>query len=474
MGESTLRLGLAALGAAGLLAASGTAYAQAPKAPAQQVTFAKDVAPIFQAKCQSCHEPGSIAPMSLVTFREARPWAKSIKSRVETRQMPPWHIDRSVGVQKFKNDMSLTDEQIATIVRWVDQGAPEGNPADFTAKPVAKGLYWQGERDGYGAPDLVITAPLQTMPAVHQDVWWRPVQDIPITEPRWVRMVEIRPANLAGRKVLHHSIAYHVLNPDNTAAVNTGIGVGGRALSLSGNATTPTAAELVNRRPQLMEWAIGKGYDRFMDGTGKLIMPGEKISWDQHIHASGEEITSASEIALWFYPKGQEPTKRSYLVGFTGLKNGTAGLDIPPNSIAYTEGYNVLKENTLITNFQPHFHLRGKAMMVEAILPDGRSEVVSYVKDFNFNWMTNYIYEEDASPVYPKGTIIHVTAYYDNTRANKSNPDPDQWVGYGDRTVDEMAHAWMNVVYLSDQEYTELVAQRKAQKAQATDARERQ
>ena len=118
-----------------------------------------------------------------------------------------------------------------------------------------------------------------------------------------------------------------------------------------------------------MEWAIGKGYDRFMDGTGKLIMPGEKISWDQHIHAAGEEITSASEIGLWLYPKGQEPTKRSYLVGFTGLKNGTAGLDIPPNSIAYTEGFTVLKENTIITNFQPHFHLRGKAMQVEAILP---------------------------------------------------------------------------------------------------------
>jgi len=221
-GESTLRLGLAALGAAGLLAAPATAYAQVPNAPAQQVTFATDVAPIFQAKCQSCHEPGSIAPMSLVTFREARPWAKSIKSRVETRQMPPWHIDRSVGVQKFKNDMSLTDAQIATIVRWVDQGAPEGNPADFTAKPVAKGLYW-----------------------------------------RWVRMVEIRPANLAGRKVLHHSIAYHVLNPDNTAAVNTGIGVGGRALSLSGNATTPTAAAHTHRaRGRWIQRALrGEGHD---------------------------------------------------------------------------------------------------------------------------------------------------------------------------------------------------------------------
>ncbi len=448
-----LRLGTAALAAVGLFAAPGTATAAPPE---RTLTFSKDVAPIFQAKCQSCHEPGSIAPMSLVTFREARPWAKSIKSRVATRQMPPWHIDRSVGVQKFKNDMSLTDAEIDTIVSWVDQGAPEGNPADFTAKPVTKGLYWQGQRDGYGPPDIVVTAPMQTMPAVHQDEWWRPVSEIPITEPRWVKMVEIRPANLEGRKILHHSIAYHILNPDNVAAVNTGI-------IRPGQPAAASAADLINRRPQLMEWAIGKGYDRFMDGTGKLIMPGEKISWDQHIHASGEAITSASEIGLWLYPKGEVPAKRSYLIGFTGLKNGTAALDIPPNSIAYTEGFTVLKENTIITNFQPHFHLRGKAMQVEAILPDGRTEVISYVSDFNFNWMTNYIYEDDASPVFPKGTIVHVTAYYDNTKANKSNPDPDQWVGYGDRTVDEMAHAWMNVVYLSDAEYVERVAKKKAQ-----------
>ncbi|MEZ5416109.1 MAG: cytochrome c [Vicinamibacterales bacterium] len=468
MRGSTVRLGLAAIAAAGVLAHAGAAQAAAPARP----TFSKDVAPIFQAKCQSCHEPGSIAPMSLVTFKDSRPWARSIKSRVESRQMPPWHIDRSVGVRHFKNDMSLTDDQIATIVAWVDQGAPEGDPADFKPKPVAQGLYWQAERDGYGPPDLVVRAPMQTMPAVHQDVWWRPLQEIPITEPRWVRMVEIRPANLEGRKILHHSIAYHVLSPDNVAAVNTGIAIGGRFASATGGTISP--ADLVNRRPQLMEWAIGKGYDRFMDGTGKLIMPGEKISWDQHIHASGEEITSASEIGLWFYPKGQEPTKRSYLVGFTGLKNGTAGLDIPPNSVSYTEGYNLLKENTMITNFQPHFHLRGKAMMVEAILPDGSSEVVSYVKDFNFNWMTNYIYEEDAAPVYPKGTIIKVSAYYDNTKANKSNPDPDQWVGWGDRTVDEMAHAWMNVVYLSDAEYKAAVEKRKAQKAASSEARERQ
>ena len=451
-----LHIGAGAIALGAVLAIPGAASAQNAT---RQVTFNKDVSPILQAKCQNCHEPGSIGPMSLVTYQDARPWARSIKNRVSTRQMPPWHIDRSVGVQKFKNDMSLTDEQVDTIVAWVDGGALEGNPADFKAKPITKELFWQGERDGYGPPDIVVKAPEQTMPAVHQDVWWRPMSDIPVTEPRWVRMVEIRPTNIQGRKILHHSIAYQVLSPENTAAVNTGIG-SGRAISVSGSASA-AAADLANRRPQLMEWAIGKGYDRFLEGTGKLIMPGEKISWDQHVHAVGEEITAASELGIWLYPKGQEPTKRSYLVGFTGLNKGTEGLDIPPNSIAHTEGYSVLKENTIITNFQPHFHLRGKAMQVEAIFPDGHTQIISYVSNFNFNWMTNYIYADDAAPAFPKGTIIHVTAWYDNTKANKNNPDPDQWVGYGDRTVDEMAHAWMNVVYISDAEYQEWLAKHK-------------
>ena len=250
-----------------------------------------------------------------------------------------------------------------------------------------------------------------------------------------------------------------MLRPDNVQAVNTGTATGGfRAIS--------SPVDLVNRRPQIMEWAIGKGYDRFREGTGKLLMPGESISWDQHLHAVGEETVAGSELGLWFYPKGQEPTKRSYLIGFTGIDRSKM-LDIAPNSIAHTEGFTVLKENTLITNFQPHFHLRGKAMKVEAILPDGSRQVVSYVGNFNFNWMTNYIYDDDAAPVFPKGTVIQVSAFYDNTKANKNNPDPDQWVGYGDRTVDEMAHAWMNVVYLSDDEYKALVEERKTKAARA-------
>jgi hypothetical protein len=373
---------------------------------------------------------------------------------VMARQMPPWHIDPSVGVHEFKNDMSLSAAQIDTIVRWVDGGAVGGDPKDMPPpRPLVTTNEWQGVRDGFGPPDLVIRSDEYTMPARHQDVWWRPTSTIPISEPKWVRMVEIRPSSLKARKVVHHSIAYLVLN-DDPEAVNRGTATGAARVDDAVDA-------LVERRPQLMEWAIGKGYDLFRPDTGKLLLPGEKIAWDQHIHAApDEDIAGGSEIGLWFYPKGQEPKHRSYLVGFTGIDR-TKMLDIAPNSLGFTEGFTALKENALIENFQPHFHLRGKAMKVEAILPDGSRQVISYVSNFNFNWMTNYIYADNAAPVFPKGTIIHVSAWYDNTRANRSNPDPDQWVGYGERTVDEMAHAWMNVVYLSDAEYNELSQARK-------------
>jgi hypothetical protein len=136
-------------------------------------------------------------------------------------------------------------------------------------------------------------------------------------------------------------------------------------------------------------------------------------------------------------------------------------LDIPPNSIVQTQGFTVLKQAAWLENFQPHMHLRGKAMAVEAILPDGTTQIISYVANFNFNWMTNYIYADDAVPVLPRGTVIHVTAWYDNTNGNPNNPDADQWVGFGDRTVDEMGHAWMNVTYISDEEYAAWAAQHK-------------
>jgi hypothetical protein len=447
LGCRTIREAAWTLGA--LLSASGIATAAEPARP---VTFAKDVAPILQQKCQDCHQPGSIAPMSLRTFEETRPWAASIKDRVMRRQMPPWHIDKTVGVQKFKNDISLSDAQIDTIVRWVDAGAPQGDPKDMPPlKPVMTDNEWVAVRDGLGQPDLVIKAEPYTMAAHHQDVWWRPTSDIGLTEPRWVKAVEIRPRTLAGRRIVHHAVAY-LVQEDDPDSINQGI--------VTAAVNNGNRDDLLGARAQFMEWAIGKGYDLYRPGTGKLLLPGSKLSWDVHIHAVGEEISDGVEMGIWLYPKGEEPKHRTYLIPFTALK-GKSSLDIPPNSLVQNEGFSILKQAAILENFQPHMHLRGKAMEVEAILPDGTTRVISYVANFNFNWMTNYIYADDAAPLLPKGTIIHVVAWHDNTKANKFNPDSDQWVGYGDRTVDEMAHAWINVTYLTDEEYKTVVDQRK-------------
>jgi hypothetical protein len=411
--------------------------------PAGQPTFTQHIAPILQAKCQDCHRRGSLAPMSLESYQETRPWAKAIKERVVQRQMPPWHIDKTVGVQQFKNDISLTDEQIKTIARWVDSGAQLGDP-----KNMPPAIHWPGNNDWraaekLGQPDIIVKSEPYTMAAHHQDVWWRPISDIPVTEPRWVRAVEMRPGTLDGRRITHHAVAY--LAQDDPGGFDPG-GV----------------AEL-RGRAMLMEWAIGKGYDLYHPNTGKLLLPGSQISWDIHIHAVGQEIRDNVELGIWLYPKGQEPKYRTYLTAFQAVKGSPRNrqVDIPPNSIAENQNFTVLKQAAILENFQPHMHLRGKAMSVEAILPDGTTQVISYVGNFNFNWMTNYIYEEDAAPVLPKGTVIRVTAWYDNTRANPNNPDPDQWVGFGDRTVDEMGHAWMNVTYISDEEYSARAARRK-------------
>jgi hypothetical protein len=283
----------------------------------------------------------------------------------------------------------------------------------------------------FGQPDLVVKSEPYTMPAKGQDVWFRPLTQIPITEPRWVRAVEIRPSTPAGRKITHHAIAYlQQEEPGSRSGVMT--------------------------QGVLMEWAINKNYDIFRPNTGKLLLPGARVWWEMHYHAVGEEIRDNVELAIYLYPKGQEPKYRTYLTLFRGTPpaEGIMGvLDIPPNSVVQSEGYETLRAPARLENFQPHMHLRGKAMLMEAILPDGTKRTLSYVDHFNFNWMTNYIYSDNAAPVLPKGTVIHVVAWHDNTVNNKNNPDPDQWVGWGDRTVDEMAHAWVNVTYISEDDY---------------------
>src|ERR1041384_66907 len=415
-------------------------------------TFAKDIARIFQEKCEECHRKGTAAPMSLVSYQEVRPWAKAIRERVITRNMPPWHLDKTVGIQHFQNDRSLTDEQINLIVKWVDSGAPMGDTKDLpTPKQWPEDQGWVLAKQ-YGQPDLVLKSEDYTMPAQAQDAWFRPVTDVPLTEARWVRAVEMRPGTVKGRRIMHHVLAG--LIQEEPAA---------RPARASGDSDSSDNSNAGGAGPGLlMEWAIGKAYDVYRPNCGKLLLPGSRISWELHLHAVGEEIRDHAELAVYFYPKGEVPKYRTRLTLFGATANTGSRLDKPPNSIVVTQGYHVLAQPARLENFQPHMHLRGKAMAIEAILPNGMAQTLSYVDKFNFNWMNNYIYTQDAAPVLPKGTIIHVTAWHDNTTSNKNNPDPDQWVGWGDRTVDEMAHAWVNVTYITEEDYQVWLAKNKA------------
>jgi hypothetical protein len=404
--------------------------------------FTKDVAPILQDKCQACHRSGYMAPMALTTYEEARPWARSIKARVAARQM---HIDRTVGIQEFKNDRSLTDQQIDTIVRWVDAGAPKGDLKDMPPpKQFANDAVWGFAEQFGGPPDVIIKSPAYTTPPVALDAWYKPVVETGLTEPRWVRAVEIRPATIRGRKVTHHALARLQQNdPDiQPSADSAGAGL-------------------------FMEWAVGKQGEIMRPNSGKLMLPGSKIIFEVHYHAVGEEITDSVELGIYFYPKGQEPKYRQVLAALTSVAGGAQNIDIPPHGTFIGQNFHVMKQAGRVENFQPHMHLRGKAMSMEAILPNGTTQMLSYVNNFNFNWHNNYVYADAAAPLLPRGTILRITSWYDNTKANKNNPDPDQWVGFGDRTVDEMGHAWVNITYMSDEDYQAELAKKNAQ-ARAT------
>jgi mono/diheme cytochrome c family protein len=416
-------------------------HAEPPAPP----TFTKDVSRIFQQKCEACHRPNSIAPMSLVTYEDARPWARSIRMRVAGRQMPPWHLDKSVGIQHFENDRSLTEQEIDTIVRWVAAGSPKGDPADMPP-PVQ----WPSEeqwnfRQVYGEPDLVVRSPKYTVPAQAQDAWYKPETPTGLTEPRWVRAIEMRPSTVKGRRVTHHALAR--LRQDERAD---------EPAAAASNDDGDVGAGL------FMEWAVGKQGEMMRPNSGKLMLPGSKIVWDIHYHAVGEEITDNVEMAIYFYPKGQEPKYRQVLGLFHAIQGGSRGLDIPPNTLTVHQGVHVMRKAGRVENFQPHMHLRGKGMSMEAITPDGKTQVLSLVSNYSFNWHNNYIYAAEAAPILPKGTVLRFTSWHDNTKNNPNNPDPDQWVGWGDRTVDEMAHAWVNITYLSDDDYKAEIEKRKA------------
>jgi hypothetical protein len=400
----------------------------------QPITFTKDVAPILQKNCQVCHRPGAIAPMSLLTYDDVRPWARAIKEKVVGREMPPWYIDRNIGISEFKDDPSLSATDIATISKWVDAGAPMGNPADMPAPRDFSNLdQWH-----IGKPDVVVTMKKPyILPAHGPDNIVNILVDPGFTEDMYVMAVESKPADARSYKVVHHFTTNLVEDQDDDP-----IGL------------------------FFSEYALGKNGDVFPPNSGRLIKAGSKINFNLHLNTRGEETPVTVQLGFRVFPKGVVPK----YVAFTQHMGDTQDLDIPAGQISRHDGYFRLPQPALVASFQPHMHNRGKAMCMEAIYPDtatntarpgpARTETLSCVSNYQFGWHITYPYKDEVAPLLPAGTIIHITSWHDNTANNKYNPNPRNWVGYGQRSIDEMSFAWVTLTYLEANDYEQRVQAR--------------
>ena len=407
-------------------------------AQAQDITYSRDIAPILQEKCVTCHNPEGIGPMPLQSYQQVNPFAALIKDRTSKRIMPPWHIDTTTGIQEFKNDASLSDEQIATISSWVDSGAPEGNPAHLpTPIDIPSGSAWQ-LTEQLGPPDLIIKSTPFDVIANGQDQWWTP--DVPfegMEKDRWLRAAEFKPSYPLGKKVVHHGHA--VLVPEGE-----------------------------NRQVALARYGVGKSWEVYPDGTGMKVPANGHIAWNLHyfpVGAEGED--DVVEVGLWFYDEGFTPeleTAGEAMFRVDGLNGIARGQDIviPPHGYQVLQGTHVLDAPAVIHSYRPHLHMRGKVMTMEAIFPDGRKAVLSQVNKYNHNWQISYLYADDAKPLLPKGTVLQFTSVFDNTVNNPLNPDPEQWVVFGRRGVDEMSHAWVGITSMNEEQFAEAVTERRA------------
>ena len=464
-----------ALGFAGFLGLLlSTPAVTAQQTTAASPTFSKDVLPILQRSCQRCHRPGTGAPMSLLSYQEVRPWVRSMRSKVSNREMPPWHIDRSIG--EYLEDPSLSDQEIATIVSWIDAGAPQGNPADAPPAVAFKDV----DEWTYGEPDLIVEMQKGfVIPANGPDFTPNEVVNPGITEDRYVKWVQIIPT---AKRAVHHSHVY-VDMPE-------GADTSGLGLSMGSN----TGSEI-----DLIEYGTGNDADIFPDGTTKVIKAGSVFRFSSHYHPYGEETYDRQKVGIKFYPKGVVP---KYVVTSHRIRTGVgndwtlnretvedlllragykldidepamptgaiiaenplhsaAQLSIPPNTVVRHDRYWPLPQPALVISFQPHMHFRGTRMTLEAIHADGRREVLTDATHYEQNWQITYKYK--VPHLFPAGTILHTTSWHDNTAANKHNPDPTAWIGWGSRTMDEMGHGWTDIAFLTDEQYREELAARR-------------
>jgi len=445
MGRRGIKSALAAVAGIGLLVAGSPAISA--QQSGDEVTFTKDVARILQENCQSCHRDEGIGPMSLISYDQVRPWAPLIRDRVVNRIMPPWPIDKTIGIQDILNDQSLTDDEIRTIARWVDSGAPEGDPADMPALVEWPDYSdsWRYEEVFGRPPDVVIRSPSYMVQPTGMDQWpnlqgeWEGVETF-----RMAKAIEARPGNPETRYVFHH---------------------GG-----------PTVIGDNGQTTGLMNSPSGKIGEIWPEDAGKPIYPGNQVRFGMHYFPIGDEVDAVMEWGLWLYPEGEEPEFRTGEVQFRADQSTGAGgfmghsseiarrgdLLIPPYGQAMYRGVYVLDKPARIHSVRGHMHTRGKYQMLEAIYPDGRQETIVKL-DWDHGWHTAFMYEEHARPLLPAGTVIITTSIYDNTD-HRYNHGPEQWVTAGSRTIDEMSHIWVGITYFDGAEdyFEQLVAEREA------------
>jgi hypothetical protein len=418
--------------------------AQAPAA-ANEVTFTRDIAPILQRSCQQCHRPDGGAPMSLQTYEEVRPWARAIKQRTaigpHAGVMPPWYVEKNIGIQRFKNDPSLGDEEIARIAKWADNGAPRGNPRDMPP-PIN-----HGSDEGWtlGEPDLIVRSPDVKMPAVGPDRWTS-LGLVPtgLTEDRWVSSVEVREINnipknegtktVGGRYVFHHMTYSSVVQG------------GGRTTGGEGTGVSWPIHE------------VGRNADIFPQAAGRLLAANSALDLSAaHLHSNGHETTAHLEFGFRFFPKDYKPL---YKPSPVRLGNGN-DIDVQPNTAdQQLHAYATLTEHTKIIAFEPHLHAPGVRMCLEAIW--GMNVQQLNCVGYDHNWVKQYLYEDDAAPLLPKGTILHLIGFLDTTPANRNPADPRNWAGGGRRSIANMFIDLGYSVSLTEEQFQAEMAKRRA------------
>jgi mono/diheme cytochrome c family protein len=417
--------------------------AQAPSGAAASVTFTKDVAPIFYRNCTSCHRPGEIAPMSLLTYKDARPWVRSIGTKVANGSMPPWHADPAYG--HFLNDRRLNDADKATIAKWIAAGAPEGSPSDLPPQPVYM--------DGWtiGRPDAIFSVQEDYPIPASGEIAYQYLE-IPtnLTEDKWVQAFEVKPGD---PKAVHHVIVYaRPPAPPTPPAAQGQAAAGQRPAPLfefapnmdipagqtGGRPLPPEQRKPVgpNDRPPVRlgpavgGFAPGQFIRIYQQGTAMKLPAGTTLVFQMHYTTYGKASTDRTRIGVRYATA--PPTTQ---LRWASLANGA--LHIPAGEADHREDAEMtIGQDITMWSMLPHTHVRGKRWFYEVTYPDGKKETILSVPTYDFNWQTDYVFTQPLK--FPKGTKIHATAWYDNSTANKSNPDATKDVWWGDQTWEEM------------------------------------